>query len=167
MSAFTEKITTQRKNRDAGRGSWSPPCLSLSSLFFPPVSLQMNRSHICDSWDPVSVVLVRENRIEKPNMMSLELQFCPLDFSVTEVGTSEPTCPFLSLCASPDLHLRAISASWIFLSLLLLLLILLVKGPENHLSWQRCLQGGKESRKSGPAAVPLAGEGGWEAWSNH
>ncbi|CAI9174204.1 unnamed protein product [Rangifer tarandus platyrhynchus] len=77
MSAFTEKITTQRKNRDAGRGSWSPPCLSLSSLFFPPVSLQMNRFHICDSWDPVSVVLVQENRIEKPNMMSLELLFHP------------------------------------------------------------------------------------------
>lgn len=69
--------------------------LASISVLFSPVSLQLNRSHICDSWDPVSVVLVQENREAKYDVIRTSVP--SLDFSVTKVDTPEPTCPFLSL----------------------------------------------------------------------
>ena len=104
-------------------------------------------------------------RTEKPNMLSLELQFRPWISQSRKSILLSPLVRFsLCFCASPghsfllfpDLHLRAISASWIFLSLVLLLLILLVKGPENQLSWQRCLQRWEGESKKWASRGPLS-----------
>lgn len=163
-----------KESKDAVRGGWSLPCLSPNSLSFPPLFLQMRCFHICDSWGPASVVLVQENRVQKPNMMSLELQFCPwISQSRKRVPLSPHISPPLCLLRTqlsplpiipPQSHPVPLgpfspfpfSSNFCF-----------SKAQGTTFPGRDNFKGGKERQGGGSAGVPLAGEGKREAGNSH